>query len=407
MKRCPECGRDYNDETLNFCLDDGAELLFGPKSFDEPQTAILSDPDASADDGLTLLDGPRKEGAVTAILPADNTQTEVARGGSSNPPVNPDEPGSASGNKWIYTSPSGTQIWLGIAMVGLLAAAFFAYRFGSPGGGKSVGEVGASNTVPAELKLYWQMFEAEQRMFVKERALYIEKLIGDEPVDLDTEAVNLIKKEVDDYVGRRDSLSQKPWAEGLRVIFGRASQYASLVTRAYESHNVPAASGLYQAMIESEYRDCPKSPYARGPVGIFQFSRSTAIRYGLTPADYCDVQKQSDAAARYMSDLISDFGEGKSNATLGLMGYSTGEDAVRDWLRQLRAKGIDDRSYWAILRHRDQLVPIPEVTSPPEPLILRGYFNYVPRFFAAAIVGETPEVFNLSTPPLTSIREIP
>src|SRR5437868_7092862 len=30
MKRCPECLRDYYDETLVFCLDDGARLLSGP-----------------------------------------------------------------------------------------------------------------------------------------------------------------------------------------------------------------------------------------------------------------------------------------------------------------------------------------------------------------------------------------
>src|SRR5215204_2455431 len=30
MKRCPECRRDYTDETLNFCLDDGAQLVDGP-----------------------------------------------------------------------------------------------------------------------------------------------------------------------------------------------------------------------------------------------------------------------------------------------------------------------------------------------------------------------------------------
>ncbi|HRJ90366.1 MAG TPA: hypothetical protein PLN05_17065, partial [Pyrinomonadaceae bacterium] len=53
MKRCPECGRDYNDDSLSFCLDDGSELLFGPArgrsephvsaggQFDEPATAIL------------------------------------------------------------------------------------------------------------------------------------------------------------------------------------------------------------------------------------------------------------------------------------------------------------------------------------------------------------------------------
>ncbi|MGB7201031.1 MAG: tetratricopeptide repeat protein [Pyrinomonadaceae bacterium] len=40
MKRCPECGREY-DNTMMFCLDDGAELLYGPASMDEPKTAIL------------------------------------------------------------------------------------------------------------------------------------------------------------------------------------------------------------------------------------------------------------------------------------------------------------------------------------------------------------------------------
>ena len=58
MKRCPECRRDYYDDTLLYCLDDGNALLEGPAnkseppavaggltpSFDddvEPQTAIL------------------------------------------------------------------------------------------------------------------------------------------------------------------------------------------------------------------------------------------------------------------------------------------------------------------------------------------------------------------------------
>ncbi len=41
MKRCPVCGRNYNDDSMSFCLDDGAELLFGPASMDEPATAIL------------------------------------------------------------------------------------------------------------------------------------------------------------------------------------------------------------------------------------------------------------------------------------------------------------------------------------------------------------------------------
>jgi hypothetical protein len=55
MKKCPQCGREY-DASMMFCLDDGAELLYGPASGksepspsgdgrfgDEPQTAILHD----------------------------------------------------------------------------------------------------------------------------------------------------------------------------------------------------------------------------------------------------------------------------------------------------------------------------------------------------------------------------
>lgn len=47
MKRCPECWRDYYDETLLFCLDDGSALLDGPASMDEPLTAILLSTDAA------------------------------------------------------------------------------------------------------------------------------------------------------------------------------------------------------------------------------------------------------------------------------------------------------------------------------------------------------------------------
>ncbi len=47
MKRCPTCNKNYTDETLNFCLDDGAWLADGTNS-DETSTAILSGPGAIA-----------------------------------------------------------------------------------------------------------------------------------------------------------------------------------------------------------------------------------------------------------------------------------------------------------------------------------------------------------------------
>jgi TolB-like protein len=54
MKRCPECGRDYNDDSLSFCLDDGSELLFGPRAGDEPATAVLSESATRSFDRTTV-----------------------------------------------------------------------------------------------------------------------------------------------------------------------------------------------------------------------------------------------------------------------------------------------------------------------------------------------------------------
>ncbi len=43
MKRCPDCRRDYYDESLLYCLDDGAALLEGPAPSGENKTLLLND----------------------------------------------------------------------------------------------------------------------------------------------------------------------------------------------------------------------------------------------------------------------------------------------------------------------------------------------------------------------------
>ena len=47
MKRCPECRKDYLDDSLLYCLDDGVPLVQGSVT-DEPPTAILPAPGSSA-----------------------------------------------------------------------------------------------------------------------------------------------------------------------------------------------------------------------------------------------------------------------------------------------------------------------------------------------------------------------
>jgi len=80
VKRCPECRRDYYDDTLRYCLDDGNALLEGPASVNEPMTAILSHLPASAA-GLSRPVDYVVE-ASTAIFriaePQQNTSNSIA-----------------------------------------------------------------------------------------------------------------------------------------------------------------------------------------------------------------------------------------------------------------------------------------------------------------------------------------
>jgi len=72
MKKCPQCGREY-DNTMAFCLDDGAELLYGPASRgsrteepNEPATAILTPLD-SAPAPTAILSGSRPQASTRSI----------------------------------------------------------------------------------------------------------------------------------------------------------------------------------------------------------------------------------------------------------------------------------------------------------------------------------------------------
>ena len=68
MKRCPECRRDYVDETLLYCLEDGAELVQGSvASPDEPATAILHD---TAPTGERATQAQIHTTDRTAVLPS-------------------------------------------------------------------------------------------------------------------------------------------------------------------------------------------------------------------------------------------------------------------------------------------------------------------------------------------------
>ena len=103
MKKCPQCGREY-DASMMFCLDDGEELLYGPASdsSDEPKTVILHDTAASGD-------------AATRAQIHATDQTAVLPSGIS------EIPRSKSFDKRLLYAP--------LALAVIVVGGFFGYRY--------------------------------------------------------------------------------------------------------------------------------------------------------------------------------------------------------------------------------------------------------------------------------------
>ena len=123
MKRCPKCRRDYNDDSLSFCLDDGTELLYGPASMDEPATAILSEPPASAGGQFALEDPTQPFIQTTA-----SAEPQPSLGGDTEKP------------RFSAHRAAKPLIAAAIA-IAVLVGGFVGYRYFSSGNSKQINSI--------------------------------------------------------------------------------------------------------------------------------------------------------------------------------------------------------------------------------------------------------------------------
>ncbi|MEQ1645900.1 MAG: hypothetical protein ABL959_20780, partial [Pyrinomonadaceae bacterium] len=139
MKRCPECRRDYYDDTLLYCLDDGNALLEGPATAksepgavatgfpsDEPQTAILH---STAAPGEVPTRAQINTTDQTAILPrgAEAEPRESLGGVSERPSLSPHR--------------AAKPLAALVAAVVLFAGAFAGYRYFGIGGSAAINSI--------------------------------------------------------------------------------------------------------------------------------------------------------------------------------------------------------------------------------------------------------------------------
>ncbi len=246
-------------------------------------------------------------------------------------------------------------------------------------------------------KLYKQMSEEEKVYFVYTKAKEVALIVGNRPAEFPDEAIEIIKFWVDGYVRRIGNGSNRLWAEDLNFMFHRArTGYVPQIIRAFKANNAPPAVGVYLPVIETEYRNIQTENFA-GAAGLFQFIGPTASGYGVHPSERTNIDKMAPAAARYINDRLAEFGADAMGVGLSIAGYNRSPDSVRRDLHDVIDSKNKDRDFWILVKNKSKL----------DHWFQKENINYVPRFFAAAIIGENPWNFGLKMRALTSYTEPP
>lgn len=165
-----------------------------------------------------------------------------------------------------------------------------------------------------------------------------------------------------------DAFESTPrFRDAFRGGYQRMGRYETMIRRILDEEGVPQDL-IYLAFIESTFKP---TAYSRARAkGIWQFMAATGSRYGLRRNYYVDErsdpEKATRAAARYLRDLYTEFGDWY----LAMASYNAGEAKVR---RAIRRTG--SRDFWAIARTRH---------------LRRETKNFVPSILALSVMSRDP-----------------
>jgi membrane-bound lytic murein transglycosylase D len=182
--------------------------------------------------------------------------------------------------------------------------------------------------------------------------------IFDFPVTYNEQVRNWVR-----YFQNQGRQSFKIWLE-------RSARYAPYIQKELERNKLPQDL-LYVAMIESGF--APHATSHAGAVGMWQFIKPTAQRYGLKVNSWVDERrnftKATRAAIRYKKDLYQMFGSWH----LVSASYNTGENRIHRLIQKHQTN-----SFWDLAAMR----ALPDET-----------IDYVPKIIAATLIAKSPALY--------------
>lgn len=253
-------------------------------------------------------------------------------------------------------------------------------------------------------KKYQDLSDSEKRAYLADRAKKMAQVIGNNSSDdVPAAALDKIKGFMDGYAKRVNAPKKTGtcgFADNLQATYERASKNAPFIVKAFNEKGTDPRIGLYLAMIESEHCICLQSP--TGPLGMFQFTQATGKAHGLdtkpgaspsNPDERCQPEPSARAAASYMKSLLGRYGTGPASVPLAIGSYNSGEGGLSSNLvKALESDSGLPRDFWTLIANGEKLSKQFQSEN----------FKYVPKFFAAAIIGEYPQDFGLKLQPLST-----
>ena len=249
----------------------------------------------------------------------------------------------------------------------------------------------ASSSSAQTTRTYQQMTASERTAFVREQAQRIARQMSGTDYQFTDAFTTDIQDSVDAYVQRIGNKNAGLGKSDPRLILERGQTFAPTLISIFKARDVSPLIGLYIPWIESAYINV-QSPNSMGAIGMFQFLPQTGEHFGLTPQELLDVEKSADAAARYITASINTFKDDPMKEALALLAYNRGAQKTAQDLKVLINDQNKQCSICALTADRGKL---------DERFRDENVF-YVPRFFAAAIIGEDPPAFGLQMQPLSS-----
>lgn len=169
----------------------------------------------------------------------------------------------------------------------------------------------------------------------------------------------------------------------LRQVYARKKQFWPIIVKEFSALGLPEEIA-FVAWQESNFD--PFVTSSAGARGMWQFMDFRAREFGMRVDsnwrngghdDRTDVPKSTRGAAKYLYNLLSEFGS--DSFMLAIASYNKGENGMRRVLHQVGFRK-EQRDFWHLYR----LKRLPEETM-----------EYVPQILAAAIICNDPKKYGL------------